>query len=67
MKYEEVYLHGYQNIPEAREGLRRYFEFYNRERFHRSLDYKTPWQVYSGEEYPNEKTPVVMAAKSAMV
>ena len=50
VKYENVYLYGYQNIPEAREGLRRYFEFYNRERFHQRLDYKTPWQVYSEKE-----------------
>ena len=49
VKYEDIYLHGYQNIPEAREGLKKYFEFYNRERFHQSLDDNTPWQVYSGE------------------
>jgi hypothetical protein len=33
-------------IPEARAGLAEYFEFYNKERFHQSLDSKTPWQVY---------------------
>ena len=48
VKYEDIYLHGYQNIPEAREGLKKYFKFYNRERFHQSLDDNTPWQVYSG-------------------
>jgi len=47
VKYENVYLRGYQTIPEARAGLTEYFEFYNRERFHQSLDNKTPWQVYS--------------------
>lgn len=46
VKYENVYLKGYQTIPEAREGLTGYFDFYNRERFHQSLDNKTPWQVY---------------------
>jgi putative transposase len=46
VKYENVYLKGYQTIPEARSGLAEYFEFYNRERFHQSLDNKTPWQVY---------------------
>ena len=46
VKYENVYLKGYQTIPEARSGLTEYFEFYNRERFHQSLDNKTPWQVY---------------------
>jgi putative transposase len=48
VKYECIYLHGYQNIPETKEGLTNYFEFYNRERFHQSLEYQTPWQVYSG-------------------
>ena len=48
VKYECIYLNGYQNIPEVREGLSRYFEFYNMKRFHQSLAYKTPWQIYSG-------------------
>ena len=47
VKYENVYLYGYQDIPEAREGLRNYFAFYNYERFHQGLDNKTPWQVYT--------------------
>ena len=47
VKYENVYLKGYQTIPEARMGLAEYFEFYNKERFHQSLDNKTPWAVYS--------------------
>jgi len=49
IKYENVYLKGYQTIPEARAGLTEYFEFYNTERFHQSLDNKTPWQVYCQE------------------
>jgi putative transposase len=48
VKYENVYLNNYQNIPEARNGLGEYFEFYNKERFHQALDYKTPCQVYFG-------------------
>lgn len=48
VKYENVYLKGYQTIPEARSGLAEYFDFYNKERFHQSLDNKTPWAVYSG-------------------
>ena len=50
VKYENVYLKGYQTIPEAREGLREYFDWYNMERSHQSLDYKTPWSMYSGLE-----------------
>jgi len=47
VKYECIYLNGYQNIAEARDGLRQYFEFYNTERFHQALNYKTPLQVYA--------------------
>jgi len=46
VKYEEVYLKDYQDVLEARHGLSRYFEFYNKERLHQSLDYKTPEAVY---------------------
>lgn len=46
VKYENVYLKCYQTILEARSGLTEYFEFYNTERYHQSLDNKTPWQVY---------------------
>ncbi len=40
------YLKDYRNVPEARHGLRGYFEFYNTERLHQSLGYKTPKAVY---------------------
>lgn len=46
VKYENIYLFGYQTMIEARNGLAAYFEFYNKERFHQSLDNKTPWEVY---------------------
>ena len=46
VKYEEVYLHEYETVREAVEGLRRYFAFYNRQRFHQALGYKTPAEVY---------------------
>ena len=50
VKYENVYLKGYETIPEAEAGLKEYFDFYNTERHHQSLGYKTPWIVYSGLE-----------------
>ncbi|MDI6641963.1 MAG: integrase core domain-containing protein [Elusimicrobiota bacterium] len=50
VKYECIYLNDYQNIPEVRAGLENYFEFYNRERFHQALNYKTPLQIYTGEK-----------------
>lgn len=50
VKYQDVYIKGYQNIPEAQAGLREYFDFYNMERRHQSLSYKTPWMIFSGIE-----------------
>jgi putative transposase len=49
VKYEDVYLKGYQTMREAYAGLKDYFWFYNNERFHQSLDYKTPREVYYGK------------------
>jgi len=46
VKYEEVYLHDYQTPAEARLGLGRYFAFYNHQRPHQALDYRTPAEVY---------------------
>jgi putative transposase len=49
VKYEEVYLHQYQTVSEARALLTKYFLFYNMERLHESLAYQTPYQVYVKE------------------
>jgi len=46
VKYEEVYIKDYRNVAEAVEGLGRYFQFYNDERIHQSLNYRTPGAVY---------------------
>ena len=46
VKYEEVYLHQYLSVAEARKGLDKYFMFYNTERIHESLGYKTPYEIY---------------------
>ncbi len=48
VKYEEVYLHEYRTVSEARQGLGNYFLFYNMERLHQSLSYRTPSEVYFG-------------------
>ena len=46
VKYEEVYLKDYQTVMDAEKGLKDYFQFYNQERLHQSLEYQTPAQVY---------------------
>jgi putative transposase len=46
IKYEEVYLRAYANVPEARAGIARYLAFYNTRRPHSSLDGRTPDQAY---------------------
>lgn len=52
IKYEEIYLRGYANVPEARAGIGRYITFYNTKRPHSSLDRKTPDQVYFDPPQP---------------
>ena len=46
VKYEEVYLHAYTSVPEARASLGRYLTFYNSGRPHSALDRRTPDQAY---------------------
>ena len=46
VKYEEVYLQAYDSVSQARQGLQRYFKFYNERRPHSSLDGKTPDSMY---------------------
>jgi len=56
VKYEEVYLNDYSTVSEAKEGIGNYMDFYNQERPHQSLDYKTPAEVYFGYNN-NDQTP----------
>ena len=46
VKYEDVYLKGYAIMSDLLVGLAEYFVFYNGERTHQSLDYRTPDKVY---------------------
>ena len=53
LKYEEVYLNAYQNGTEARNGIASYLDFYNQERPHQALGYRTPGQVFDEEQPRN--------------
>lgn len=53
VKYEEVYLHAYDNGRAARAGLGAYFEYYNTRRRHQDLEGRTPNEVY----YENQPLP----------
>lgn len=46
VKYENIYMNCYSDVPTLFHGLSKYFTFYNRERLHQSLSYKTPYQVH---------------------
>jgi len=46
LKYENIFLNEYKNLKELKGGVNLYFEFYNTERYHQSLDYQTPDNVY---------------------
>jgi len=72
VKYEEVYLKDYESMAEAWASLARYFRFYNQDRMHQSLDWRTPAEVYFGmQEAPGDPeiagaavTPVALRAPS---
>mgnify|MGYP001557991710 CR=1 FL=1 len=49
VKYEEVYIHNYESVRDTWSNLERYFSFYNTDRIHESLGYRTSHEVYFGE------------------
>jgi len=46
IKYESVYLNSFESLTEARNVIEKYIEFYNTERVHQALKYKTPCYIY---------------------
>lgn len=57
VKYENVYLMEYATVPDLIAGLTAYFQFYNYERLHQSLGYRTPAKMYgrsAGVEAPRQ-------------
>lgn len=63
VKQEEVYLKEYADVWEAEESLRQYFEFYNYQRPHQSLKYRTPFEAYQ----KGRKTEQNKGAKTAIL
>ena len=64
VKYNNIYVHEYPMMTDAKDGLRKYFNFYNTERLHQSLEYQTPWEVYSGLKFvaPTQKSSLILPA-----
>ena len=51
LKYEDIYLKRYETMKELKEGINAYFNFYNTARFHQSLDYNVPDEMYKCFQY----------------
>ena len=47
LKYEEVFTHAYTSVAEARRGIGAWLRFYNDERKHQALDYRTPNHIFA--------------------
>lgn len=48
VKYEDIYIKGYEGGEELKKGLEAYFEYYNKRRYHQSLGYKYPEEIHRG-------------------
>ena len=55
LKYNEVYLKNYETVKEAIDGIGQFIEKYNNWKPHQSLDYKTPAEVYFGNELKTQE------------
>lgn len=51
LKYQDIYIKDYQTVMELSAGLDAFFQFYNTEKPHQSLNNRTPSMVYYGYEY----------------
>lgn len=67
VKYEHVYLQDSQTVQDAWLGLRDFFNFYNHERFHQSLDYRTPAEVYLGKRHDQTETTTFYQPASILI
>ena len=57
VKYEDIYLKGYATVPALETGLEDYFQFYNYQRPHQSLDYGVPADAYFTVNVPDPGVP----------
>jgi putative transposase len=55
LKYEDIYLKSYEGFRQLKTGLSRYFRFYNTNRFHQSLEYQTPDEMYESFQVPAQE------------
>jgi putative transposase len=60
LKYEDIYIKGYESMNSLKDGLKRYFDFYNTARFHQSLDYQVPDEKY--ESFQTRDQEIIPAA-----
>ena len=62
VKYNNIYVHEYPTMIDAKDGLGKYFNFYNTQRLHQSLEYQIPWEVYSGLKFvpPSQKSSLIL-------
>jgi putative transposase len=51
LKYEDVFIKAYGSVAEARQGIGDWLRFYNEERLHQALGYRTPRAVFNGEAH----------------
>jgi len=63
LKYEEVYLRAYETVEEAKQSIAAWIQFYNFDRVHQALGYKTPWEVFSA--HPTASAPLAPATTTA--
>ena len=64
VKYEEVYLKAYQDGREAKTALADYFRFYNNERPHQSLGYRTPAAVYNPNRMDKPQVSLIVSKEA---
>ncbi|MGA1825535.1 MAG: integrase core domain-containing protein, partial [bacterium] len=64
VKYNNIYIMEYARMADAHNGLGEYFNTYNTERLHQSLNYQTPWEVYSGLKFVPlvQERPIILPA-----